>query len=447
MAVNEYIYPNEPPRFNANDIEAFITWSTEMETSDVTIQNEESIFCEIHGKKLRVTKRKLSKSEVMDIISGIYKSDGAISKLNGGSDVDMPWEIKVSRDKTLRFRVNMTAIFTNGHKGYSITIRTIKNQAPDLESLNLPQEIIDNLSPKNGMVLLVGGTGTGKSTLLASVLGWRIKDPEAHLKVLTYEAPIEYVYDDYEKPSSIVSQSEIDAHLPSFKDGVRNALRRKPDIILVGEMRDKETIGEGITASMTGHLVYGTLHANSVVEVIRRMVNVFPVEEQNARGQDIIASVRLVVGQMLLPSTDGKRVAIREYLVFTDELKEELLQTSLDNITYICKKSISKYGRSFLDDAKDKYDMGIISEKIYKQIEKVSRLTNKDIENIINKESTLNEIENNKLMLESINSNTKAQIELSNSIKYFMNTIKELKNNTNDDEQIDKSNESDWEDL
>lgn len=422
---NNFLYPNEPPRFNANDIEDFIQWTTSIDTSDVTIQNEEEIFCEIHGRMKRVTKRKLSKAEVMDIIGGIYKSDGAVAKLNGGEDVDLPWTVKVSRDKALRYRVNMTAIFTNGHKGYSITIRTIKNRAPLLEDLNLPQEILDNISPKTGLVMIVGATGSGKSTLLASVLDWRMRDPEAHLKILTYEAPIEYVYDDVYKPSTIISQTEIGSHLPTFEAGVRNALRRKPSIILMGEMRDRETIGEGVTASMTGHLVYGTLHANGATDAVRRMVNVFPVEEKNARAQDILSSLRLIIAQMLIPSTDGKRVPIREYLVFTDDIKEMLLEAGVDNLTYMTKKALRENGKSFLEDAMEKYNEGLISEKWLNEIKKISEANNKDLvpnEVIDEKE---NKFDNNWLV-SLIKGNMQSQQELHKAVAELNSYLKDL---------------------
>lgn len=425
---NNLLYPNEPPRFNANDIEDFIQWSTSIDTSDVTIQNEEEIFCEIHGRMKRVTKRKLSKAEVMDIIGGIYKSDGAVAKLNGGEDVDLPWTVKVSRDKALRYRVNMTAIFTNGHKGYSITIRTIKNRAPLLEDLNLPQEILDNISPKTGLVMIVGATGSGKSTLLASVLDWRMRDPEAHLKILTYEAPIEYVYDDVYKPSTIISQTEIGSHLPTFEAGVRNALRRKPSIILMGEMRDRETIGEGVTASMTGHLVYGTLHANGATDAVRRMVNVFPVEEKNARAQDILSSLRLIVAQMLIPSTDGKRVPIREYLVFTDDIKETLLEAGVDNLTYMTKKALREHGKSFLEDAIEKYNEGLISEKWLNEIKKVSEANNKDLvpEEIVVEED--NKFDSNWLV-SLIKGNMQSQQQLYQAVAELNGYLKDLGGN------------------
>lgn len=425
---NNLLYPNEPPRFNANDIEDFIQWSTSIDTSDVTIQNEEEIFCEIHGRMKRVTKRKLSKAEVMDIIGGIYKSDGAVAKLNGGEDVDLPWTVKVSRDKALRYRVNMTAIFTNGHKGYSITIRTIRNRAPLLEDLNLPQEILDNISPKTGLVMIVGATGSGKSTLLASVLDWRMRDPEAHLKILTYEAPIEYVYDDVYKPSTIISQTEIGSHLPTFEAGVRNALRRKPSIILMGEMRDRETIGEGVTASMTGHLVYGTLHANGATDAVRRMVNVFPVEEKNARAQDILSSLRLIVAQMLIPSLDGKRVPIREYLVFTDDIKEMLLEAGVDNLTYMTKKALREHGKSFLEDAKEKFNEGLISEKWLNEIKKISEANNKDLV----PEESLSEQENkfdSNWLVSLIKGNMQSQQELHKAVAELNNYLKDLGGN------------------
>lgn len=430
MSGQEPLYPNEPSRFNANDIEDFIQWSTSIDTSDVTIQNEEEIFCEIHGRMKRTTKRKLSKAEVMDIIGGIYKSDGAVAKLNGGEDVDLPWTVKVSRDKSLRFRVNMTSIFTNGHKGYSITIRTIKNRAPLLEDLKLPKDILDNISPKTGLVMIVGATGSGKSTLLASVLDWRMRDPDAHLKILTYEAPIEYVYDEVYKPSTIISQTEIGSHLPSFEAGVRNALRRKPSIILMGEMRDRETIGEGVTASMTGHLVYGTLHANGATDAVRRMVNVFPVEEKNARAQDILSSLRLIVAQMLIPSTDGKRVPIREYLIFTDDIKEKLLEAGVDNLTYMTKKALKESGKSFLQDAIEKYDEGLISEKWLNEIKKISAANEKDLtpEDIEENKEEKQNFDNNWLV-SLIKGNVKSQSELLKAVQELNSYLKDLGGN------------------
>ena len=416
-------YPDEPPRFSGNDIEPFIMWCVKSDASDITIQNEEQIFCEIHGKMVKVTDRRLSKSEVSDLICAIYKSDGALSKLNGGEDVDLPWSIKVNRDETMRFRVNMTTIFADGHKGFSITIRTIKNRAPLLEDLNLPKEIIQNISPKQGLIIIAGATGSGKSTLLASVLDWRMRDPDAHLKILTYEAPIEYVYDDVIKPTTIISQSEIYVHLPSFADGVRNALRRKPSIILMGEMRDKETIGEGVTASMTGHLVYGTLHSNGVADAIRRMVNVFDSAEKNARAIDILTSLKMVIAQMLLPSTDGRRVPIREYMVFTEEIVDNLLEAGVDNLTYQARKMLLLHGKTFLQDAQEKYDEGKIDIKWLNEVKKLTKGVQKDIEKTVQQ---IVEIEKEDLkLIQEVNTVSNSNI--------IVDNISEIKNDSIDD--------------
>lgn len=416
-------YPDEPPRFSGNDIEPFIMWCVKSDASDITIQNEEQIFCEIHGKMVKVTDRRLSKSEVSDLICAIYKSDGALSKLNGGEDVDLPWSIKVNRDETIRFRVNMTTIFADGHKGFSITIRTIKNRAPLLEDLNLPKEIIQNISPKQGLIIIAGATGSGKSTLLASVLDWRMRDPDAHLKILTYEAPIEYVYDDVIKPTTIISQSEIYVHLPSFAEGVRNALRRKPSIILMGEMRDKETIGEGVTASMTGHLVYGTLHSNGVADAIRRMVNVFDSAEKNARAIDILTSLKMVIAQMLLPSTDGRRVPIREYMVFTEEIVDNLLEAGVDNLTYQARKMLLLHGKTFLQDAQEKYDEGKIDIKWLNEVKKLTKGVQKDIEKTV---EPIVEIEKEDLELIQ-------EVNTVNNSNIIIDNISEIKNDSIDE--------------
>lgn len=373
-------YGKEPSRWTGMDITSFMKWAVDVNTSDVTIQTDEQIMCEIHGRFYRVTNRRLSHSELVELVAKIYESDSAISKLNGGEDVDLAWSIRVGRESALRFRVNITAILTNGVTGYQITIRTINSRAPLLESMNVPQDIIDNMTHKQGMIIVVGATGSGKSTFLASVVDWRIRQPHAHIKILTYEAPIEYVYDDVDKPTASIAQTEIGKHLPSFAAGVRNALRRKPSVIIMGEMRDKETIGEGIIASSTGHLVYGTLHSNGVAESIRRMINVFEPGERNGMAMDILSNIKMVVAQMLLPTLDGKRVAIREYLVFNEEILTKLLEAPLDNITYETRRVLMKHGQTFLQDAQAKFDEGLIASS---ELDKIRQLTKGALKDVL----------------------------------------------------------------
>jgi defect-in-organelle-trafficking protein DotB len=244
--------------------------------------------------------------------------------------------------------------------------------------MHLPKEVMEAIAPKDGVVYVTGATGSGKTTLLASIIKELAEDPNSNRKILTYEAPIEFVFDSINKPSSVVSQSEIPRHLPSFAAGVRNALRRKPRLILVGEARDAETIAAVIEAALTGHPVYTTLHANGVAETIRRLVGTFPKEERAGRTLDIIETIRLVIWQILVPTVDGKRVALREYLIFDDEIRDRLLTVSPEEVTAITRQLLKEKGHPMIVDAKRKFDDGIISEREYKILVAGSRSADRD---------------------------------------------------------------------
>ena len=221
------------------------------------------------------------------------------------------------------------------------------------------------MAPQEGVVYITGATGSGKSTLLAAIIRKLAEDPLASRKILTYESPIEFVYDSVVMPSSVVAQSEIPKHLPSFADGVRNALRRKPHLILVGEARDTETISAVIEAALTGHPVYTTLHTNGVAETIRRLVGSFPKEERLGRTIDIVETLRLIVWQRLVPSTDGKRIALREYLVFSEALRDKLLDSDPEQVTQTTRKLLNEQGQSMLSDVEAKYKEGLLSDRWY----------------------------------------------------------------------------------
>lgn len=382
----ELLFPNEPSRFLPRDLERFFIWATAQGASDITFQTSEKIFLEIYGKKYKVTNRKLSQAEMQEIIVSMYESESAKAKLNGIEDLDFAYEIKPERGVRIRFRVNATAISVEGNTGIQITARSIPSKPVDIRNMNLEKEIFENLYHKQGMIVVTGGTGSGKSTLLSSIIRYIAEDPNSHKKILTYESPIEFVYDEIERPTTSISQSEIGKHLRDFAAGTRNALRRKPDIILIGEARDAETIGEAVTASMTGHLLYTTVHSNGFADTIRRMVNVFPEGERNSKAVDIISSLRMVISQRLVPSLDGKRVALREYVVFNDHIIDLLLE-DLDNLTYSCRKVLKLYGRSFIEDATDKFNNNQISETLLKEFERAEKGREKDIEVI--KEKTV----------------------------------------------------------
>lgn len=366
--LEKIIYSYTPSLFDGNEFEKFMLWCVKQKASDITIQNDEQIVCHIYGKKYKVTNRRLRKSELINIITHIYKGDGAVSILNSAKPVDMAWVIRENREKSYRFRINMISIDISQDKGYSLTIRVINNDIPSLNSLNLPKEILENIDPLQGMFLVTGPVGSGKSTLLAAIIAARLKDPNSHIKVSTFESPIEFTYDDIPKPSSIISQSEINVHVESYKEGLRNSLRMATDVILLGELRDKESIEIGITAAMTGSLLYSTLHTKGVAATIKRMVNEFTPEERNTQINNILSSIRVIISQLLIPSLDGKRIAIREYLIFNQEIIDSLANVNLDNLTYEINQQVIKNGKTFIQDLNEKYKENLISEATYQKM-------------------------------------------------------------------------------
>lgn len=380
IPLNPYMFEDEPARFDKRDLERLLVHCVKHNVSDLTLQTNEKVWVEIYGKLYQITKHKLNTPEMNNITNLLYGDESAITKLSSGTDLDWAYEVKPDRATRLRFRLNATNCSVLGNNGIQITVRTIPGVPPELSKMSVEKEIIENMTPKQGLVLVTGATGSGKSTLLSAVLRHVCEDPNGNRKILTYEHPIEFVYDDVHKPSTVVSQSEVGRHLPSFAAGVRNALRRKPMIILIGEARDAETIGEAVTASMTGHLVYSTVHSNGVADTVRRMVNVFPEGEKHARAIDIISSLKLIVSQMLIPSTDGKRVALREYLVFTDEVVDQMIEGGVNNLTLLTRKLVKKHGQTFLMDATNKFNAGIISEREFRKIKALTDGMNKDVE-------------------------------------------------------------------
>lgn len=358
------LYPREPTRFEASNIDDLLVYCQHINASDVTIQTAEPITVEIYGRLHKITKRKLTNTEVGDVLNGIYGPNGT-TQIMRGTDLDTHYEVRPSRTERYRYRVNGVGCYVEGHEGIQITIRTIPSTPPDISLLNLPQAILEAMAPQEGVVYVTGATGSGKSTLLASMIKSMAMNKEANRKILTYESPIEFVYDNIDMPSSIVAQSEIPKHLSSFADGVRNALRRKPHLILVGEARDPETISAVIEAALTGHPVYTTLHTNGVAETIRRLVGSFPQEERLGRTIDIIETLRLIVWQRLVPSVDGKRVALREYLVFSEKIRDRLLASDPENITQTTRQLLQEEGQTMLSDVEAKYKAGVLSERWY----------------------------------------------------------------------------------
>lgn len=363
MADN-FQYPREPTRFEPKDLDDLLVYCHRLNASDITIQTGEPVAIEVQGRIYKITKRALANAEVGDLLNAIYGPNGT-TQLMRGSDLDTHYEVRPTRSERYRYRVNGVGCYVDGHEGIQITIRTIPSTPPLLSDMHLPQSVIDAIAPAEGVVYVTGATGSGKSTLLASIIRTLGEQVDGNRKILTYEAPIEFVYDSIQTPSSIIAQSEIPKHLPTFADGVRNALRRKPHLILVGEARDPETISAVLEAALTGHPVYTTLHTNGVAETIRRLVGSFAREERIGRTIDIVETLRLIIWQRLVPSTDGKRIALREFLIFDEKIRDKLLAVDPETVTQATRKLLYEFGQPMLVDVEAKYKEGLLSDRQY----------------------------------------------------------------------------------
>jgi defect-in-organelle-trafficking protein DotB len=363
-AVVASTWPEEPPRLRATDVDDMILWCVNQKASDISIQTDRPIFIEVHGALKPATRRVMDSADVNVVLEKIYGPE-ALSQLAGGRDLDLSYEIKPDRFTRQRFRVNITAILSRGRDGAQVTMRVLPSLPPTLLELGIEQQIIDNWAPRQGLVLVTGPTGSGKSTLLAAGNRMMIEREEGCGKMLTYEAPIEFVYDAILSDKSLVAQTEIPRHLPNFAAGVRNALRRKPAIILVGEVRDNETVSAAVEAGQTGHAVYATTHTMGVAATVRRMMSMFDSSERTERGFAMMETMRMIVTQALVPRVGGGRVSLREWMIFPDEVREKLLNMDDAEWSNQITRMVPQYGQSMTVSAKKAYDAGLIDQNQY----------------------------------------------------------------------------------
>tara|TARA_B100000686_G_scaffold354937_1_gene468339 strand:- start:1393 stop:2565 length:1173 start_codon:yes stop_codon:yes gene_type:complete len=355
-------WPDEPDRFAENHIDPFLIWAVEKGSSDVTFQSNRRVYNEINGVLYPATYRRLDAADMSALVTKLYGPE-ALARLAGGQDIDISYEVMVDRFHRKRFRVNITAVLVEGRDGVQVTMRSLPTTPPTMQDIFIEQDIIDNWHPRQGLVLVTGPTGSGKSTLLAA--GNRMLLERGCGKMLTYEAPIEFIYDTIRSNRSLVAQTEIPRHLPSFAAGVRNALRRKPEIILVGEARDRETMSAAIEAGQTGHTVYATVHTTGVAATIRRMVSTFEPAERSERAYSLMETLRMIVTQTLAPKIGGGRVGLREWLVFDESIREKLLNMDFDRWSYEVMQMVKTQGRTMEESAKRAYDKGEIDKRHY----------------------------------------------------------------------------------
>jgi twitching motility protein PilU len=226
---------------------------------------------------------------------------------------ELEMDFAISEPGLGRFRVNVFV-----QRGYpAMVLRYITADMPKLESLGLPEVLRDLIMMKRGLVLMVGATGSGKSTSLAAMINYRNENSSDH--IVTIEDPIEYLHTN---KRSIVNQREVGIDTRSYARALRGVMRAAPDVILVGEIRDRETMETAISLSGTGHLVLATLHANNTAETLDRIINMFPREQHTQIFLDLSQYLRAILGQRLIYGKDGKRVAAVEVMLNTPHISE-----------------------------------------------------------------------------------------------------------------------------
>jgi defect-in-organelle-trafficking protein DotB len=357
-------WPDEPDRFSEHHIDPFMLWCVKQKASDITFQSNRPVFNEISGALYPGTYRSLDSTDITAVVSRMYGTE-AMAILAGGRDIDLSYEIMIDRATRVRFRVNMTPILSEGRDGVQITCRVLPSAPPTFKDLGIEGSIVENWRPRQGIVLVTGPTGSGKSTLLAAGMRSLIESAHGCGKLLTYEAPIEFVYDAVQSRRSLVSQSEIPRHLPTFAAGVRNALRRKPEIILVGESRDRETISASIEAAQTGHLVFSTVHTTGVAATIRRMVSTFEPSERTERAYALMETMRMIITQTLVPKIGGGRIALREWMPFSEATREELLSQDFTKWAVTLMNMVPVLGQTMEKSAQLAFEKGLIEERHY----------------------------------------------------------------------------------
>ncbi len=342
-----------------NRIDHYFRMLVEKGGSDLHLSEGVPPKMRIHGDIVAVEDTVLTHEDMVELMEPICPPKLWTVFVDGG-DADFAYEM----DATSRFRCN----YMKQQRGYCCVFRLIPTKILTLEQLNVPEQIKRMAEMRSGLVLVTGPTGSGKSTTLAALIDYINTNFSRH--IITVEEPIEFVHPS---KKSIITQREVPENCPTFADGLRASLREDTDIVLVGEMRDLETISLALTAAETGLLVFGTLHTNNARKTIDRIIDVFPAEQQAQARTMLAGSLRGVVAQLLMKRCDKPgRVAVNEILFATPAvgaiIREGATQKLADVIT-----GNKAMGMQFMDDAIwQKLQQGIVSpqEAYMKAIDK-----------------------------------------------------------------------------
>ncbi len=318
-------------------IDQFLKVLFEQGGSDLHLTVGSPPVMRIHGHLQRIKFREMTSKDMEALVYEIMEEEWRI-KFSDRLDYDFAYEI----EGMARFRVN---VFWQ-RKGLAAVLRTIPSKIQTADDLKLPDAVRSMCMLTKGLVLVTGPTGSGKSTTLAAMIDLINETRPDH--ILTIEDPIEFVHTN---KKCLVNQREVGTNTRSFANALRAALREDPDVIMVGEMRDRETIELGITAAETGHLVFGTLHTSSAPKTVDRIIDVFPADEQEQIRSMLAESLKGVIAQVLLRAKDGKgRMAAWELMVGTPAIGNLIRENKIHQIPSIIQTG-KKDGMQLLDQA------------------------------------------------------------------------------------------------
>jgi defect-in-organelle-trafficking protein DotB len=355
------IYPVNKYRFDREELDALLTWGYQIGASDFQFLPNEAPWVRYHGQWYQPCSLVLSSTDIKEFLALSSRFPSAPAQVESGTDIDYGYEIRVSREERIRFRVNATGCRDGWEIGAAVVLRCIPSIPPRLEDLGVESKLMEACFPPYGLVLVTGPVGSGKSTLLASILRQIIETQPRN--VITYEAPIEFDLTAISPRVGAVTQTEIPRALRGFELAPRNSLRRAGDVVLFGESRDRDTLRNMTIVAETGVAVYSTVHTSSVAETISRMIREFPYEERDGIAAAIISSLRLIVHQRLLRSVDGKRVAVREFLIFDDVIRERLFSVDTIHLIPEMRKIVYDAGQPLIMAVEREYQKGTISSQ------------------------------------------------------------------------------------
>jgi len=331
------------------DISELLIFAVENKGSDLHVSSAEQPFIRINGEMRKVELPNLDREDVHNMIYGIL-NDQQRKTYEEHLELDFSFDL----GEYGRFRCN---VFKQ-QRGDAAVFRTIPNKIPTFEELGLTKVFANIARLEKGLVLVTGPTGSGKSTTLAAMIDLINTEFKGH--ILTIEDPIEFVHTS---KNSLVNQRELGPHTHSFSNALRSALREDPDVILVGEMRDLETISLALTAAETGHLVFGTLHTSGAPNTIDRIVDVFPAGQQNQVRAMVAESLQAVISQVLFKKRDGKgRVAAFEIMVSNPAVRNLIRENKIFQITSIMQTSRGIGMQTIETSAQDLVDRNLVSK-------------------------------------------------------------------------------------